>query len=142
MRRGDVRAALLIALLDGPGHGYELIGRIEAKAEGRWRPSPGSVYPSLQALADQDLVTSTEHDGKRVFELTEAGRAEADERIATEGLPWVENRSERGELHDELRNLHLAAKQAAVIGRPETTTQATAILRDARKALYRLLADA
>jgi DNA-binding PadR family transcriptional regulator len=141
MRRGDVRAGLLIALLDGPGHGYELIQRIEAKADGRWRPSPGSVYPSLQALADQDLVTSSEHDGKRVFELTDAGRSEADERIASSGLPWDDTRNERGELHTELRGLHLAAKQAVVIGSPETHAQAAAILRDARKAIYRLLAD-
>ena len=53
MRRGDVRSALLIALLDGPGHGYELIQALETKTDGRWRPSPGSVYPTLQMLADE-----------------------------------------------------------------------------------------
>ena len=141
MRRGDVRAALLIALLDGPGHGYELIQRIESKADGRWRPSPGSVYPSLQALADQDLVTSTEHDGKRIFEITDAGRTEAAERIERSGIPWEETRNERGDLHNEMRGLHLAAKQAGITGSPETIAQTTAILRDARKAIYRLLAD-
>ncbi len=142
MRRGDVRAALLIALLDGPGHGYELIGRIETKAEGRWRPSPGSVYPALQALADQDLVTSTEADGKRIFELTEAGRTEAGERITTGGLPWEETPSERGALHAEVRTLSFAAKQVAMVGRPETVAQATTIIREARQALYQLLAEA
>lgn len=57
MRRGDVRIALLVALLDGPAHGYELIQRLEAKTEGRWKPSPGSVYPQLQMLADEDLLS-------------------------------------------------------------------------------------
>lgn len=141
MRRGDVRAALLIALLDGPGHGYELIQRLEAKSDGRWRPSPGSVYPSLQVLADQDLVTSTDQDGKRVFELTDAGRAEAEERAAG-ALPWEDSRADRVELHNELRSVHLAAKQAVAIGSPELHVQVAAILRDARKAIYRLLADA
>lgn len=142
MRRGDVRVALLIALLDGPGHGYELIGRIETKAEGRWRPSPGAVYPSLHALADQGLVTSTEVDDKRIFELTDAGRTEAQERMAADGLPWEESRSERGALHGEVRTLGFAAKQVAMVGSPETVAQANTIIREARQALYRLLADA
>jgi DNA-binding PadR family transcriptional regulator len=86
-------------------------------------------------------VTSTEHDGKRIFELTDAGRTEADERIASSGLPWEEHRSERGELNNELRGLQLAARQVGMIGSPETQAHATTILRDARKAIYRLLAD-
>lgn len=142
MRRGDVRVALLIALADGPGHGYELIQTLEAKAGGRWRPSPGSVYPALQLLSDQGFVTSTEHDGKRVFEITESGRAEADRLIADQGLPWEESRSEHGDLRIAIRDLHLAARQVGITGSPEAVLQATAIITDARKALYRLLADA
>src|SRR3954471_22480834 len=65
-RRGDIRTALLVALTDAPAHGYELIQRIEDKSEGAWRPSAGSVYPTLQLLEDEGLVTSTESDGKRV----------------------------------------------------------------------------
>src|SRR4029079_9174004 len=88
MRRGDVRSALLIALLDGPGHGYELIQALEAKTDGRWRPSPGSVYPSLQLLADEGLVTAVDDHGKRVFSLTDEGRTEAEARVASGGNPW------------------------------------------------------
>ena len=69
MRRGEIRFALLSVLAEGPGHGYELIGRLEAKTGGVWRPSPGSVYPTLQSLEDEGLVRSVERDGKRVFEL-------------------------------------------------------------------------
>src|SRR5262245_7705757 len=88
MRRGDVRTALLIALLDGPAHGYELIQALEEKTGGRWRPSPGSVYPTLQQLADEGMVTASDEDGKRTFALTDAGRAETESRIADQGIPW------------------------------------------------------
>jgi DNA-binding PadR family transcriptional regulator len=141
MRRGDVRIALLIALLDGPGHGYELIQALETKAEGRWRPSPGSVYPALHLLADQGLITSTEQDGKRVFEITDAGRIEAQERISTQGLPWEESRSEHGDLRQAVHEMHMAAKQVGMTGSPETVTQAIGIVTGARKALYLLLAE-
>jgi DNA-binding PadR family transcriptional regulator len=144
MRRGDVRSALLIALLDGPGHGYELIQVLEEKTEGRWRPSPGSVYPTLQLLADEDLVTSTERDGKRIFELTDAGRAQAEERLEKDGLPW-ETSDDLGEgyagFRNAMRDLHHATKQTALTADPEIVQKATDILVKARKDLYRLLAD-
>src|ERR1700691_5885377 len=89
MRRGDIRTALLVALGDGPAHGYELISRLEQKSGGTWRPSPGSVYPTLQLFEDEGLVHSEERDGKRVYELTDAGRAEAADRVARFGnTPW------------------------------------------------------
>jgi DNA-binding PadR family transcriptional regulator len=145
MRRGDVRSALLIALLDGPGHGYELIQVLEAKTGGRWKPSPGSVYPSLQLLADEGLVTSTERDGKRVFELTDEGRAQAEERVAEEGYPWDEmdrGLGGVGQLRLAMRDLHLAAKQFGPTASPEAVERATEILMQARRDLYRLLAEA
>ncbi len=145
MRRGDVRPALLIALLDGKGHGYELIQALEAKTGGRWRPSPGSVYPSLQLLADEGLVTATEHDGKRTFELTATGRTRAEEHIAAEGLPWEameRDRPEQGGLRAAVRDLHMAVKQIGITGAPDVVERATEIVTQARKDLYRLLADA
>lgn len=144
MRRGDVRPALLIALLEGPGHGYEIIQALERKTDGRWRPSPGSVYPSLQMLADEGLVTSADQDGKRVFVLTDVGRAKAEERIATDGLPWETmdgGRVDQGGLRAAMRDLHLAAKQVGVTGSPETVERATEIVTQARKELYRLLSE-
>ncbi len=145
MRRGDIRTALLAALDDGPGHGYELIQRLEAKSEGAWRPSPGSVYPTLQLLEDEGLVQSTERDGKRVYEVTDAGRAEAATRIGEAGgTPWeVAGRDGRpsGELREAMGLLHLAAKQVGMAGTDAQREQAIAIIRDARKQLYTLLAD-
>ena len=145
MRRGDVRSALLIALLDGPGHGYELIQALETKTDGRWRPSPGSVYPSLQLLADEGLVTATDRDGKRTFELTDAGRAEAEARIAAQGYPWEamdRGRGDHSALRIAVRDLHQAAKQVGFTASPEVVERATEIVTQARKDLYRLLADA
>ena len=145
MRRGDVRQALLIALLDGPGHGYELMQALEAKTGGRWRPSPGSVYPSLQMLADEDLVTATERDGKRIFEITDAGREHANERVATSGYPWEtmdRSRDHHGGLRTAVRDLHVAAKQVGISGSPEAIEKATEIVTRARKDLYLLLAEA
>ena len=143
MRRGDVRSALLIALLDGPGHGYELIQALEQKTEGRWRPSPGSVYPTLQLLADEDLVTSIERDGKRIFELTDTGRADAERRVEKDGLPWETDDLGDGyaAFRGAMRDLHLATKQTAMTANPEVVQRATEILVTARKDLYRLLAE-
>src|SRR5262245_50022324 len=78
VRRGEVRTHILAALRDKPMHGYEVIQELEAQSEGRWRPSAGSVYPTLQQLADEGLVTSEEVDGRRTYTLTDAGRKEAE----------------------------------------------------------------
>src|SRR5919106_4340668 len=72
-RRGDVRTAILALLEERPMHGYEMIQQLEERSGGRWRPSAGSIYPTLQLLEDEGLVSGEEVDGKRVFSLTEAG---------------------------------------------------------------------
>jgi len=144
MRRGDIRTALLVALEDGPGHGYDLIQRLEEKSDGAWRPSPGSVYPTLQMLEDEGLVRSTERDGKRTFELTDAGTAEAAERVAEAGgTPW--ELAGRGRVHGELRasmaQLAMAIKQSAVAGSDEQRARVLEILKDARKRIYAVLSE-
>lgn len=57
-RRGDVRASILALLKDRPMHGYEMIQEIGERSGGAWKPSPGSVYPTLQLLEDEGLITS------------------------------------------------------------------------------------
>src|SRR5688572_2824081 len=76
-RRPNVRAALLALLSERPMHGYEMIQELDGRTGGAWRPSPGSVYPTLQLLADEGLIASEESGGRRRFSLTEAGQAEA-----------------------------------------------------------------
>src|SRR6187200_3046860 len=83
--RGDIRAAILALLTEEPMHGYQIIQELADRTGGVWRPSPGSVYPTLQQLEDEELVRETASDsGKRVYELTDAGREQA----ASTEAPW------------------------------------------------------
>src|ERR687888_1736830 len=87
-RRGDVRAAILALLSERPMHGYEMIQELEERTDGAWRPSAGSIYPTLQLLEDEGLIAGEESDGKRRFVLTDAGKAEASSREGD--APWEE----------------------------------------------------
>jgi DNA-binding PadR family transcriptional regulator len=139
-RRGDTRWALLVALLDGPGHGYELIGRLEARTGGVWRPSAGSVYPTLQLLEDEGLIAGHDADGKRVFELTDEGRAaatEASERIGQ--APWG-GAGQHADFRQAMRTLVLAVRQVIAAGDDTQVSAAVAVLTEARQKLYRILA--
>src|SRR3954464_14106765 len=88
MRRGDVRAALLVLLAEEPRNGYGLMQEIEERSDGEWRPSPGSVYPALSQLEDEGLIRSLEEAGRKAFERTDAGRAYVEENREALGTPW------------------------------------------------------
>jgi len=140
--RGDIRAAILTLLAEEPMHGYQIIQELAERTGGVWRPSPGSVYPTLQQLEDEELVRETASEsGKRVYELTDAGREQA----AGAPAPWTavagENESELMTLHDLAHQVLAAARQVAHAGTAAQIEAAQAVLRDARKALYRLLAE-
>src|SRR5689334_21075328 len=87
-RRGNVRAAILALLTERPMHGYEMIKELDTRTGGVWRPSPGSVYPTLQLLEDEGLISSEEGGGRKRFTLTEAGQEEA--RASAAQAPWTE----------------------------------------------------
>jgi len=139
--KGNVRGLLLAALLDGPAHGYELMRRLEGRASGRWRPSPGSVYPLLQLLEDEGLVRGRASDGRsegrKVYELTERGRAQADAGQLRDLAAGTAALDLRAETH----RLHAAARQVGAAGDPAQVQQAVEIIRGARQALYGLLAQ-
>jgi DNA-binding PadR family transcriptional regulator len=144
MRRGDMRIALLRALQSGPAHGYEIIQRLEEGSGGLWRPSPGSVYPTLQMLEEQGMLTSQEDGGKRVYELTEAGSAEAEAGAKSErGFPWDDDEGLTGHraLRGAVGQLVLALKQVQVAGDPQLVEQAADIIKQARQRLYQLLSE-
>ena len=144
VRRGHIRTLVLSALQEGPAHGYEIIQRLEAKTEGMWRPSPGSVYPTLQLLEDKGSVRGEERDGKRVYELTDEGRAEAESRAERHGPVWAEGHegsAGAAALRDAVGQLHMAAHQVAGAGQEDQVQRAVDILTDARKKLYQLLAE-
>ena len=141
VRRGEVPDLLLAALLEGPAHGYELMARLEQRSLGRWRPSPGSVYPLLQMFEDQGLVEALDVSGRKVFRLTEAGRAQADQRRLRQLAGDPSLGSEHMQLRAEVQQLHGAARQVGTAGTPAQVEQAVGIVRAARQALYRLLAE-
>ncbi len=92
--RGDVKFLILSALEDGPKHGYEIIREIEKRSQVAYSPSPGTVYPTLQMLDDLGQVRSQEVDGKRVYELTDAGRAYLAEHKSDAQQAWGQFREQ------------------------------------------------
>ncbi|MFE7517424.1 PadR family transcriptional regulator [Streptomyces sp. NPDC057540] len=142
-RRGDVRASILALLKDRPMHGYEMIREIGERSDGAWKPSPGSVYPTLQMLEDEGLITSASEGGKKLFTLTESGRAEAEEGPEA---PWEEaGRGVDWEAVNEIRQagfgLMEAFGQVWKTGSPEQRQKAVTVINEARKKLYLILAD-
>jgi DNA-binding PadR family transcriptional regulator len=125
-------------------HGYDLIRELEERSGGAWRPSPGSIYPTLQLLEDEGLVTSEERDGKRIYTINDAGRDKLEERRERGGEePWEFGPIGEGfgQLRDSGFKLAAAAVQVAKTGSEAQRKQAAEILAEARKKLYGLLAD-
>jgi len=143
-RRGDVRLALLILLGEEPRNGYQLMQTIEERSDGRWRPSPGSVYPTLAQLEDEGLIRGVERDGAKLFEITDAGR-ERLENSKVDPAPWAEEEDpEAPDLHKMaglIIQIGKAAWQVAQEGDERQTDQAYKTLAETRRALYRILAQ-
>jgi DNA-binding PadR family transcriptional regulator len=143
--RGDVRAAILALLAEQPMHGYQIMRELGERSGGVWRPSPGSIYPTLQQLEDEELVRPETGDaGRRVFTLTDAGR-EAQAAAAGGPAPWdevgVEGDVTALELRDLVGQVVTAARQVLHAGETAQIAQAKDVLRDARRKLYRILAE-
>ena len=138
MRRGIIRDAILGLLAEQPMHGYQVMQELADRSGGRWRPSAGSIYPTLQQLEDEGLVTAEDHDGRKTFALTEAGQTAA--KALPADRPWT--RHEGGDdLGGLIRELNMAAIQVSRVGTPTARDEARKVLTDARRALYRLLAE-
>ncbi len=146
VRRGDVRAAILDLLAEGqPWNGYQIIQEIAERTQGVWRPSAGSVYPALQQLEDEGLISAAAgEDRKRNYTLTDEGRtyvqAHADELRAAWDAVTGSVDDAAVQMHNLARNVAMAAVQVAQAGTPAQIQQASKVLADTRKALYRILA--
>nr|WP_228808452.1 PadR family transcriptional regulator [Nocardia otitidiscaviarum] len=144
-RRGDVRAAILLLLQERPMHGYELIQQIRERSEDVWRPSPGSIYPALAQLEDEGLVIIEKVSGRKTAKLTEAGAAYVEEHRSELGDPWQEVKDGVGDQTLDLRGLvgqlMGAVAQVAAVGTPAQAAKAAEVLTEARKSLYRILAE-
>ena len=145
MRRGDVRAALLVLLEEQPQTGYGLMEEIERRSEGAWRPSPGSVYPTLKQLEDEELVQAEAGQGRTPFTLTDAGKKYVEENRDKLGEPWAKPDEGVGEGRLELRGLvgqiGAATFQLGAAGTDAQVDRAKELLAETRRGLYRILAD-
>ncbi len=139
----DVRTAILWLLAEAPMHGYQIIGELAERSEGTWSPSPGSVYPTLQLLADEGLVTAEPVAGKKVYRLTEAG-VDAAAHLPGHRAPWAEAAdAPRGGTgyRQAAGRLFQAVFQVGSTGSARQVSAAVDILNDTRKRLYGLLAE-
>lgn len=139
-----MRDALLVVLAERPMHGYELITELEARSSGRWRPSAGSIYPALARLEEQGLVAAEERDERKVFSLTALGR-KARGALDDDGADATPNRwREAGGVDGALRALPAEiagqARQLRRFGSPDQVGRAAALLEEAKRELYAILA--
>ncbi|MBL8927337.1 MAG: helix-turn-helix transcriptional regulator [Pseudonocardia sp.] len=143
--RGDVRSAVLALVAEQPRHGYEIIQEIGERTGGVWRPSPGSIYPTVSQLEDEGLVRTEKVEGRRVIHLTEAGTSHVEEHRAELDAVWDaagrDVDDDAAALWEQLAQLHAATHQVMSAGTPEQITAAGTALADARKTIYRLLAE-
>jgi DNA-binding PadR family transcriptional regulator len=156
VRRGDVRVAILAVLADGPLNGYQVIQEISERTKGAWRPSPGSVYPTISQLEDEGLLEGDDERGRRTLQLTTSGRAylaDHEDEIEEVWAPFTREREERAEretadgdpdfasLKPELGRVMNAVWQIITTGTDEQRRAAIGVLLEARRALYQILAD-
>jgi DNA-binding PadR family transcriptional regulator len=132
-------------LAEGPRNGYQLMQEIEARSNGMWRPSAGSIYPALAQLEDEGLLRGEEQDGKRTFVLTDTGRAHVDERGAEPGAPWEEMAGAVDDdvavLFGEIKRVAMAAAQIGHMGNQSQIADARKLLAETRRSLYAFLAQ-
>ena len=140
-RRGDIRAAILALLAEGPRNGYQIIQELEQRSQGAWKPSPGSIYPALQLLEDEGLIGAE----AKLYTLTKAGRKYVEEHKSETRAPWEDMAGAAGddamELMSLIREAGAAAMQVAHHGHAAQMAAARKVLSEARRALYRILAE-
>jgi DNA-binding PadR family transcriptional regulator len=145
-KRGDVRAAILVLLAEKPTNGYQIMQELEQRSRGAWRPSPGAVYPALAQLEDEGLVRAETTSSGRLYHLTERGKTYVENNRDSLSTPWEatdqpENDASVMGFFVELKQIAAAALQVVHTGSPAQIAEAQKILNQARRALYRLLAE-
>ncbi|HLR97789.1 MAG TPA: PadR family transcriptional regulator [Jiangellaceae bacterium] len=148
-RRGDVRAAILGVLADETMNGYQIIQEVAERSGGVWKPSPGSIYPTLQQLEDEGLVRADERGGRRTYGLTDEGRHYVETHAEEIAAPWEAMAADQdaagGGDDDGLRPLigqvAAAVWQVVATGTPDQQARARDVLAEMRRRLYGILAE-
>ena len=137
-QRGDIKFLILEVLAEGPRHGYDIITALEEKSNGRYRPSPGSVYPTLTLLEEGGFITGEAADGKRVFTITDAGRR----LLAEKPADAQDGEEDEGvDLRGSAMKLGAAVMQAARASDGDSQEKVRVILDAARRDIYKILAE-
>lgn len=137
-RRGGIKYLILAVLADGPRHGYDIITALEEKSNGRYRPSPGSVYPTLTLLEEGGFITGDTAEGKRVFTITDAGR----ELLAKHPAEAAFDDDDDGiDLRSSAMKLGAAVMQAARASDAASQEKVRDILDNARREIYKILSE-
>src|SRR3569832_2009788 len=148
-RRGNVRSAILTLLADQAMNGYQFMQAIEQRSQGAWKPSSGSIYPTLQQLEDEGLVETEEskpgQSGSKSYKLSAEGKRYVDDNrdeLVVDCAPDQDVGMEpRWELMNQFRQIAGAAAQVAKTGTPKQVDEAKKLLTEVRRNLYRILAD-
>jgi DNA-binding PadR family transcriptional regulator len=139
-RRGDVRAAILAVLAEQSMNGYQIIQEIAERSGGAWKPSPGSIYPTLQQLEDEGLVSAATDNGRRAFTLTDEGRAYVAEHAEEVAAPWETlNETTDDGLKPLIGQVGAAVWQLMAVGNAEQQAQGREALVELRNRLYAIL---
>ena len=143
-RRGDVRSAILAVLAERPMNGYQIIQEIAERSGGAWRPSPGSIYPTLQQLEDEGLVRADQEGGRRTFTLTDEGRSYVEEHPDKAGSLWqglADSSEDDNAFKPLIGQVASAVWQIVAMGTPEQQAKGREALIDLRRKLYAILAE-
>jgi DNA-binding PadR family transcriptional regulator len=144
-RRGDIRTAALLLLAEEPRNGYQIMQEVQERSDGVWSPSPGSVYPALQQLEDEGLIRSADSDGRKLFQLTDAGKAYLKDRGDEKPAPWEQMSGgvsdQAFELGKLVREVWFAFVQVTRTGSEAQLEEARKVLAGARRDLYRILGE-
>ncbi len=145
-RRGDVRAAILDLLTEGhPWNGYQIIQELAERTHGVWRPSAGSVYPALQQLEDEGLISPEGEGRRRMYTLTEEGRSYAEAHAEELRRCWDAAAGMADdavlELGDMIRQVMMAVMEVRRAGSASQLAQARRVLVETRRSMYRILAE-
>ena len=142
-RRGDVRNAALLLIAEQPRNGYQIIQELESRSGGRWKPSPGAIYPALAQLEDEGLIRLIASEAGKAYEITDAGRVEAE--TTQRPSPWEQDDDAVAHPAAALAQAYGQAWSAvgtiAQSGNEELIAKATAEVEELRRRLYQLLAE-
>ena len=145
MGHGQLRPLLLLVLLDGPAHGYELIRRLEQRSGGPGVQVRGR-FTRLCGCSKRRVLRGRDDEGKRVYEITDAGRGEAEQAVRMGLAAWWDGPADpegaqRTDLRAAVGNLHTAARQVSEVADSAQMEKALTIVREARQKLYQLLVE-